>query len=318
MQGTKAPPPPNYGAQPQPSPMAPPAANGPVNWGNQGAMPPSAGGINTTGPGQFAPPGPAGGIPPPPAHFTGARFKQELGNGIRNGLDPAGILGGERNPFKQAGNIVRNTLDPAGVFGGNDPKKVKGVIDPTTGTVDVTNYGKYQPGLEAAYTQMLRTGVVPPELKHGGGAYKGLKRQIRDIWAHGGPDGGPWKWGTPSAGAPTVIPGQGPVNWGAGPGQPPPLGQAPGAGVAPPSQGAGQLPGPGQSGPGSLIPPQAGNPGSQPPPAGSMAPGAPQASWTRPPRLPSPAAYNPQAAVAAALRKPTGGGSKLVGGYTGP
>jgi hypothetical protein len=295
---------------PAPGPSAPPAYNGPVNWNNQGAMPPAAGGVNPTGPGPAAPQAGTSQMPQLPAgHFTGGAFKRELGNGIRNGLDPAG---GQLNPIKATGNIVRNTLDPAGIFGSNDPKKVKGAIDPVTGTYTASNYGKNNAAISAAATEFLRTGNIPKSMKHKDGMFTKVKKQIKDQLAHGGPNGGAWKWGTPSAGAPTVIPGQGPVDWG---NAPPPLGQAPGAGVVPPAQGGAQLPGPGSAGPGSLIPPQAGNPGSQPPPAGSPAPGQPQAGWTKPPQLPSPAAYNPQSAVAAALRKPTGGGSKLVGGY---
>jgi hypothetical protein len=158
-------------------------------------------------------------------------------------------------------------VDPLGITGRDAPKKVKGSIDPTTGTVNVSNYGKYQPGLEAAYTQYLRTGEVPKQLKHGKGAFKNLKNEIRDFRATGGQGGGAWNWGTPSAGAPTNIPSQGPVNWG----QPPPVGGPP-QGGAPPSP--------------------------RQPPA----------------QLPTTPAYNPALARAAALRRPSGGGSRLVGG----
>ena len=261
--------PPNYRAQP-------------VGGGQQMGQPMPPGGVGITGP---APAPPQGGETPTmrpgpdymraldPANVRGGGIG-DIGNIGKLGgrfFDPAGLTRGNfTNPLGGVEEGIRSALDPAGVFGsGKDPKKVKGVIDPITGTVDVTNYGKYQPGLEAAYTQMLRTGVVPKELKHGAGAYKPLKQAIRQQWATGGVGGGAWKWGTPSAGAPTLIPSQGPVNWGGG--APPPAGGAP-------------------------------------PPAGG-------GSWTKPPRLPSPAPYDPQSARAAALRNPTGGGSKLVGGY---
>jgi hypothetical protein len=78
-----------------------------------------------------------------------------------------------------------------------------------------------------------------------------------------------------------TIQGQGPINWGNQPGTAPPGGATP------------------------------------PPPGGATPPPAP-GGWVKPPQLPSPAPYNPKAAVGAALRQPTGGGSKLVGGYTGP
>jgi hypothetical protein len=291
-----------------PGPTAPPAYNRPIDWSQRAPMPPSAGGVNTTGPGQYAPSANGQsmpGLPDKGLTISGSNIGNQFKNGIRNGLDPAGILGGERNPFKQAGNIVRNSLDPAGIFSNNDPKKVKGHVDPVTGTYVVENYGKNKDAISAAATEYLRTGNIPPSMKHMRGMFTGVKNQIRDQLAHGGEGGGAWQWGTPSAGAPTTIPGQGPVNWGNGAQQP--LGQAPAPGVQAPPAGGAQLPGADAAGPGSLTPP-----------AGSPSPGAPPVSWTTPPQLPSPAAYNPQAAVAEALRKPTGGGSKLVGGYTGP
>lgn len=130
--------------------------------------------------------------------------------GLATGALPTN-LGGARQLFARQ-------IDPMGaaggfgiggaLFGNRDPKKVKGVIDPTTGTVKVGNYGKYNDDLSALYTQFLRTGEVPNQLRHGGGAYKKLKNQIRQLQATG------WKWGTPTAnGGQTVIPGQGPLNW---------------------------------------------------------------------------------------------------------
>jgi hypothetical protein len=230
-----------------------------MTWQQGMTPPPAAGGVNPTGPGQFAPPGPNGGIPIERGFQVG-NLGREIKSGIGHAINPIG-------DFKNRG--IGAAFDPAGLFVRSDPKKIKGSIDPATGTVDVSNYAKYQPGLEAAFTSYLRTGNVPPELKDLKGAAKGLKNQIKDLQATG------WQWGTPSAGAPTVIPGQGPVNWG----------QQPGTGTGTPP---------------------ATTPGTGTPPA---------APWVKPPQLPSPAPYNPQAARADALRNPTGGGSKLVGGY---
>ena len=100
---------------------------------------------------------------------------------------------------------ARNALDPLGAFSGG-PKRVKGNIDPTTGTVTVGNYGKNNDALSAAFTNYLRTGDKGV-LRDSGGAYKDLKKQIQALQETG------WKWGTPSAGAPTVLPGQGPLEW---------------------------------------------------------------------------------------------------------
>ena len=182
--------PPNYRAQP-------------VGGGQQMGQPMPPGGVGITGP---APAPPQGGETPTmrpgpdymraldPANVRGGGIG-DIGNIGKLGgrfFDPAGLTRGNfTNPLGGVEEGIRSALDPAGVFGsGKDPKKVKGVIDPITGTVDVTNYGKYQPGLEAAYTQMLRTGVVPKELKHGAGAYKPLKQAIRQQWATGGVGGG--------------------------------------------------------------------------------------------------------------------------------
>ena len=233
MRNSQSPPPPNYGAQASPmsapGPTAPPAANPPIDWSQRAPLPPAAGGVNPSGPGQYAPSAGGSQLPSgPPARFTGDKFKQELGSGIKNGLDPAGLFHGKFGD-------PRNVFDPAGVFGGNDPKKVKGTIDPTTGTYTATNYGKNNAAISAAATEFLRTGNIPPSMKDARGMYTKVKRDIKNQLAHGGAGGGAWQWGTPSAGAPTVIPGQGPVNWG---GQPPPPTGAPPPGNIPPPTGA--------------------------------------------------------------------------------
>jgi hypothetical protein len=163
--------------------------------------------------------------------------------------------------------------------------------------VDVSNYGKYQPGLEAAFTSMLRTGNVPPELKHLKGAAKKLKNQIKDFRATGGVDGGAWEWNTPSSGMPTTIPGQGTINWGNSPGMsatPPP---APGA---PPPQ----------------MPVESNLPPYMPQQTGGTSPNG----WQRPAALPSPMPYKAQEIQA--LRAPNAQSRLLpspqqTGGYKG-
>ena len=140
---------------------------------------------------------------------------------LQRGLDPADVRNSAGNlSGARIGNVVRNAADPLGIdplklFGSGGPKKVKGQIDPTTGTVTVGNYGKNNQALSDAFTNYLRTGDKG-NLRNAGGAFEGLKKQIQQLQGTG------WKWGTPSAGAPTVLPGQGPVNWGQGGGQRPP------------------------------------------------------------------------------------------------
>lgn len=200
------------------------------------------------------------------------------------------------NPTAGGRSFVRGTLDPANVFGKPSPKKVKGTIDPTTGTVSVGNYGKNNAALSGAFTDYLRTGDKG-KLKDAGGAYKPLKKQIQALQATG------WKYGTPSAGAPTVLPGQGALGWGQQPGNTP-LAPTPPT-FAPP----GALP-PSMQPPGGMQPPTFAPPGGMQPPPMQQAPVQSQ----RPAQLPPTPAYNPQLAQAEALRRPTGGGSRLVGG----
>jgi hypothetical protein len=236
------------GAFGQQAPQQMPVQQGPVDWSAR-PMPPSGGGVGVGGPTAPAPQG-GGGVP---KFQTNSQYA--LGN-LARPFDPLAtrLVAG---PAGFGGGGIKGMIDPLGAVLGRDaPKKVKGSIDPATGTVDVSNYGKYQPGLEAAYTQYLRTGEVPKQLKHGKGAFKNLKNEIRDFRATGGQGGGAWNWGTPSAGAPTNIPSTGPVNWG----QP-----APGA------------------------PPAGQPPVGQPPVQGQSRP-----QWQRPTQLPSPQAYKAQ------------------------
>jgi hypothetical protein len=143
---------------------------------------------------------------------------------LQRGLDPAGKFRGTFGDFRGGlQQSMRNGLDPLGAFGGGGPKKVKGAIDPATGTVTVGNYGKNNDALSAAFTNYLRTGDKGA-LRDSGGAYKPLKREIQRLQATG------WKWGTPTAnGGQTTIPGQGPLDWSKAPsmnwGAPQPGGQ---------------------------------------------------------------------------------------------
>jgi len=110
-------------------------------------------------------------------------------------LDPAAIFRGKFGDIKGGiKEIGRNALDPAGVFG-HDPKKVKGKIDPATGTVTVKNYGKYNEQLSNAFTNYLRTGDKG-QLQNGGGAYMPLKRQIQQMQKSG------YQYQAPSAAMP--------------------------------------------------------------------------------------------------------------------
>jgi hypothetical protein len=189
---------------------------------------------------------------------------------LERNFDPAGVLTSGGNPFKTLNsNTLRNTLDPAGIFGGGGVKAVKGSIDPTTGTVNVSNYGKDKEALSAAFTNYLRTGDKG-NLRDAGGAFRPLKRQIQELQATG------WKYGTPSAGMPTVLPGQGPVNWGPQPGNPQPPPRPPT--FAPP----GQLP-PQMQPPGGMPqqPPMQGAPQMQP----SQRPPMPQLPSAPPSRV---------------------------------
>jgi hypothetical protein len=263
-------------------------------------MPPSAGGVNTTGPGQFAPSAGNSQMPnfgarePQYANLGGPLGRRAAGGAgglgdqmkpIGRILDPAGIGRGNLTDFKGGFlESARSTLDPAGVFGSrdHDPKDAKGVLDPAAGTFTIKNYGKNNAAISAAATEFLRTGRVPSSLKHAEGAFKDIKHQIRQQLNSGGPGGGAWQWGTPSAGAPTTIPGQGPINWGQQPGQgaPPPA-----AGAPPPAAGAPPSPMPPYNpGASPYVPPQQGQP------------------WTRPAALPSPDPYKAQ--QIAALRAP--------------
>jgi hypothetical protein len=146
-------------------------------------------------------------------------------------LDPAGIARGNFGDFGGGfKESFRSALDPAGVFSNNDPKRVKGSIDPVAGTYTARNYGKNNAAISAAATEFLRTGRIPKSMKHMSGMFTGVKKAIRQQLKTGGPEGGAWQWGTPSAGAPTNIPGQGPINWGQQAPQGPQGPQAPGQG----------------------------------------------------------------------------------------
>jgi len=121
----------------------------------------------------------------------------DLNASVGRGLDPAGIT---RGTFGNLGaglkEGLKSALDPAGVFSNTRPKSVKGTIDPTTGTVTVSNYKKYQQDLSNAYTNYLRTGEVG-QLTGGSGAFKKLKQQIADLRASG------WQYNPQAQGAPT-------------------------------------------------------------------------------------------------------------------
>lgn len=120
---------------------------------------------------------------------------------VSRGLDPMGLTRGNFGNLRgNINDVARQTVDPAGVFG-NDPKKVKGKIDPTTGTVTVGNYGKHNEALSNAYTNYLRTGNKG-QLTGGNGAFKPLKKEIQRMQASG------WTPPAPQTAAPPTTPGR--------------------------------------------------------------------------------------------------------------
>lgn len=138
-------------------------------------------------------------IAPPGKHF------KQVGNTVNSAVDPAGLFGkGPKDLGSLAKNGLRSALDPAGLFGGGGPKAVKGQIDPITGTVTVSNYGKHKEALSNAFTNYLRTGQVG-ELTGGHGAYKKLKRQIADLRGTG------WTYNPQGASAAPAVAPQRPV-----------------------------------------------------------------------------------------------------------